>query len=325
MKHSIFCIVGGAGFVGSHLVDALIEKGAEKIIVVDNLFLGKMENLKEAHEKKPGIIFYKADATFYHPLEKLIEAEKPEVIYNLAVKPLPCSFTDPEGTFRASVDIAVNLAELLRLKKYKQLVHFSSSECYGTSLKVPMDESHPCNPTTPYGAGKLAADVLLQSYFNIFKINMVIVRSFNLYGERQNEGSYAGIIPLTICRILDGKNPIINWDGLQTRDLTYVKDVVDAAIKLSECEKAKGKAVNLGQGNEMSIKDLVEAICLIMDHPCEKVERKPKRKGDVRRHLADIDQACRLINYAPMTRLFTGLEKTVKWYESSLVKKDIQA
>ena len=323
MKYNSFCVIGGAGFVASHLIDSLVEHGADKIVVVDNLFLGKMENLKEAYAKKPDIIFYKTDATFYHPLEKLIEAEHPEVVYNLAVKPLPCCFTDPEGTYRTSVDITTNLAELLRLKKYKQLIHFSSSECYGNAQKVPMDEKHPYNPTTPYGAGKLAADVLLQSYFNIFKINMVIIRPFNMYGPRQNEGNYAGIIPLTIKRIMKGKPPMINWDGEQTRDLTYVKDVVEGAIKLSECDKAKGKVVNLGQGNETSINSLVATICIIMGYPYENTVRKPKRRGDVRRHLADIHQAYKLIGYQPETRLFNGLKKTVEWYNSSLVKKNI--
>ncbi len=212
-------VVGGAGFVGSHLVDALLEHGAEKVVVVDNMHLGTIENLRNA-AKTNKVVIYREDARYLTALENIIDREKPEAIFNLAVKCLPYGFVDPEGSFMTGVEIAQNLANLLRKKKYRRMLHFSSSEAYGSAKIVPMSETHPLDPTTPYGAGKAAADLLLQSYHKLFNIEIGIIRPFNLYGPRQNMDAYAAVIPVTINRILHSKKPIIEGDGLQTRDFT---------------------------------------------------------------------------------------------------------
>jgi len=314
MKYKSFLVFGGAGFVGSHLVDLLVERGAEKVGVLDNFFLGSMDNLSWAMENG-NVVVHKEDARHLTAVENIIEREKPEVVFNLAVKPLLYSFIDPEGAYMTSVDIAHNLAHTLRRGMYSRLLHFSSSEAYGTALSLlPMSEQHPLNPTTPYGAGKAAADLLLLSYHNLFKLDLSIIRPFNMYGPRQNIGTYAAVIPVTIRRILNGKKPVIEGDGDQTRDFTYVGDVVEAALKLLECDEAIGKVVNVGQEKEITIKKIISLICDVLDFPFEDVEHARERPGDVRRHLANINLAWNLIKYSPKTSFEDGLDRTIDWF-----------
>jgi len=309
-----FLVAGGAGFIGSHIVDALVRRNAEKVIVIDNMFLGKMENLRWAL-RNGNVTVYKEDARYITALENIIEREKPEVVFNLAVKCLPYGFVDPEGSFMTGVEIAQNLVNLLRKKRYERLLHFSSSEAYGSAIKVPMNEEHPLNPTTPYGAGKAAADLLLLSYHKLFNLEISIIRPFNVYGGRQNMEAYAAVIPTTIWRILQGETPFIEGDGLQTRDFTYVQDVVDAALDLLECDEALGRVVNIGQGKETTIRDVISMICKEMDFPFEKVEYRPPRPADVRRLCADITLAKELINYAPKISFEKGIKLTIEWFK----------
>ena len=322
MKYKKLLVVGGAGFVGSHLVDALARHGAEKIVVVDNMFLGKMENLSEAIQKG-NVIVYKEDARYLTALENIIEREKPEAVFNLAVKCLPYGFVDPEGAFMTGVEIAHNLANLLRKKKYERLLHFSSSEAYGTAVKVPMDENHPLDPNSPYGAGKAAADLLLLSYYKLFGLEISIIRPFNFYGERQNMEAYAAVVPVTIWRILNGERPILEGDGLQTRDFTYVKDGAEAAVKMMDCDIAVGRVVNIGQGKETEIKTVISMICGALDYPFDKVQRKPPRLSDVRRLHADIAVAEKMLGYSPKTSLKEGIALTIDWFRSK--KNDIKS
>jgi UDP-glucose 4-epimerase len=310
-----YLVTGGAGFIGSHIVDRLLAEDAEKVVVVDNFFLGNMANLSEAMSSGR-VVVYREDAKFLTSLETIMEREKTEVVFDLAVKPLPYSFTDPDGAYMVSVEIARNLAYLLKRRSYNELVHFSSSEAYGTAKYVPMDENHPMDPSSPYSAGKAAADLLLLSYARTFDLPLTIVRPFNNYGPRQNMQTYAAVIPITIRRILEGKNPIIEWDGKQTRDFTYVTDTADAAVKLMNCNEALGQVINVGQGKETSIEEIVLTLCKILHH--DGIDYKDKRKGDVRRHQADISKAKKLINYEPKVSLEEGLKKTVEWYSRSL-------
>jgi UDP-glucose 4-epimerase len=317
VKYKKLLVVGGAGFVGSHVVDALVKHGAEKVVVVDNMFLGNIENLNEAIQKG-NVVVYKEDARYLTALENIIEREKPEAVYNLAVKCLPYGFIDPEGAFMTGVEIAHNLANLLRKKKFERLLHFSSSEAYGTAVHVPMDENHPLDPNSPYGAGKAAADLLLLSYYKLFDLEVSIIRPFNFYGRRQNMEAYAAVVPVTIWRILNGERPILEGDGLQTRDFTYVKDGAEAAVKMMDCDEAIGKIVNIGQGREMDIKTAVSIICETLDYPSDKIEHRPPRPSDVRRLHADITLAKKMLGYSPQTSFSEGIELTIDWFRSKM-------
>lgn len=324
MKYKNLLVVGGAGFVGSHVVDSLVKHGAEKVVVVDNMFLGKTENLNEAIQKG-NVIIYKEDARYLTALENIIEREKPEAVYNLAVKCLPYGFIDPEGAFMTGVEIAHNLANLLRKKKFERLLHFSSSEAYGTAIHVPMDENHPLDPNSPYGAGKAAADLLLLSYYKLFGLEVSIIRPFNFYGERQNMEAYAAVIPVTIWRILKGEKPILEGDGLQTRDFTYVKDGAEAAVKMMDCDKAVGRVVNIGQGREIDIRTVISMICETLDYPPDRIEHKPPRPSDVRRLHADITLAKKILGYSPKTSFKKGIELTINSFRSKIECKNTKS
>lgn len=312
-------VIGGAGFVGSHLCGGLARQKNE-VVVIDNFVLGKKENLQAIPVK-----IYNEDATNLIMLHSILEQEKPDVVYNLAVKCLPTSFDDPEGAYMVGVRIAHNLVYLLRKRLYPKLVHFSSSEAYGTAEYVPMDEQHPLRPTTTYSAGKAAADMLLLSYHQTFDLNLTIVRPFNQIGPRQNSATYAAIVPLTIKRLMQGLTPFIEWDGKQTRDFTYVADIVAAVINLGDCREAIGKVINLGQGKETTIEKMMRLICEEFKFPFEKVEYKPKRAADVRRHWANITFARELIGYEPKTSLEDAVHATVEWYRNMNGENRVEA
>ena len=310
-------VTGGAGFIGSHLVDKLITEKLKKIIVVDNFFLGKLSNLKEAKSRFRNFLIFKKNAEDYSFMKSIIKKNRIDIVFNLATKCLPYSFINPEETFMVNVNIANTLLKLLREKYYKTLIHFSSSEAYGSAKTQNIREDHILDPNTPYAAGKAAADLMVLSYLKIYDLDVSIVRPFNTYGPRQNEGVYAAVIPITIKRIIQGKKPILESDGNQTRDFIYVDDVTRATINIYKNQKTRGKIINIASGKETKIKTIISLIAKILKYK-GKILRKPERKGDVRRHCADISLAKSLINFKPTVNLKKGLEYTINWYKENL-------
>jgi UDP-glucose 4-epimerase len=306
-------VTGGAGFIGSHLVDHLIERGASKVIVVDTLWLGSESNLAAARARRPDLEFLKHDAADADAMRAVIERHHVEIVFNLATRPLGNSFTDPRGAYMTSVDIAAAFAELLRAGVFGRLVHYSTSEIYGDAVVVPMSEDHPTRPTTPYAAGKLAADVLLQSWIELFKIPVLTVRPFNNYGPRQNDRDYGAVIPVTIRRLASGLPPILEGTGDQTRDFTFVKDTVRLTADLCELDQAWGQTLNIACACEVRIADLIQAICREMGYTGD-IERRPARLGDHRRHLASTERARQLVSFGDLTPIETGIAETVAWY-----------
>lgn len=313
------CVVGGCGFIGSHIVDSLVDNDHE-VVVVDNFLLGKMSNIQEAMQRGK-VKVYNEDARQLTALHEIITTENIDTVVNLAMKCLPTSFVDPEGAYMVGVQIAHNLAYILRKKSYDHLIHFSSSEIYGSAIRVPMSEEHPTNPTTPYGAGKLSADHLLLSYYNVFDCKISILRPFNLVGPRQNWAMYAALIPQTVRKILNGEAPFIQWDGEQTRDFTYVKDIADIIPQLLESDVLVGKVVNVGQGKETTINEVMRLVCEELDYPFEKVRHEQMRPGDVRRHCADVSLAKKLLAYYPKTELKEVVHLTVEWFKNGTFEK----
>jgi len=315
LRNKVVLVTGGAGFIGSWIVDKIALIEPEKIVVVDNFFLGKMENVAEAESQVGNKLrVHNVDATDRGALREVFEREGPiDVIFDLAVKPLFVSFVDPATAFLTPVDIAVNLLEFQREGLFETLIHVSSSEVYGSAEYVPMDESHPLMPTTSYGAGKAEADHLVMSYHLSYGSDVAIIRPFNNFGPRQNEKAYAGVIPTTIMKILRGEPPVIFGDGNQTRDFTYVEDTAEAAIRVYETRATRGRILNIGRCKETSINKLVSMIMEIMGCGNEVVYDKP-RPSDVRRHWADASLAKKLIGFNPKTSVEEGLRKTVAWY-----------
>lgn len=315
-KHVL--VTGGAGFIGSHLCDALLEKGAGKVVCVDNFFLGKMENIVDAM-KSDRFRLYRDDARHFGVIQAILEREKIDVVFNMATIALNYSFFNPFDAYMVNVEIANTLLELLKVGAYKTLIHTSSSEAYGTAQYSPMDENHPTDPTTPYAAGKAAADLMIHSFAKVMNMDIAIIRPFNNYGPRQNEqGPLAGIIPATAKRIREGGKPVVEGDGEQTRDFIYVGDTVRGLILAYEKKESRGKIINLGSGKNISINMLLREICGYMGYTGE-WEHRPVRMSDVRNLCADSKRAKELLGFEPKISFTEGLEETLNWYRESNV------
>lgn len=315
-KHKIL-VTGGAGFIGSHLVDLLVKKKPKALHVVDNLFLGDKENLTQAYLNYPKLQFHKMDAANGKLLRSLIRNQGIDVVFNLATKALGYSFDDPQDAFFVNVQIASHLLESLRKGEIQHLIHFSSSEAYGSALGAKMTEEHPLMPQTPYAVGKASADLLIRSYQESFRLKVLILRPFNNYGPRQNKGLYAGVIPETIKRLLAGQAPVIHGSGLQTRDFMFVLDTVWLALKLAQRDNLFGQVINLGTGQETSVNKLVKLLCQISGFKGQ-VLKTHARPGDVRRHCADISNLQSLLGNLSLKPLKEGLAETWKWYRENV-------
>ncbi|MEQ8319674.1 MAG: GDP-mannose 4,6-dehydratase [Rhodospirillales bacterium] len=315
MFNGMTCLVtGGAGFIGSHLVDGLFAAGAVKVAVVDNFFLGTDANLKAAQTRHgDALMIYREDAGDADAMSAVFKEVKPNIVFNLATKALGYSFFNPAGACSVNLDIALVLAENLRLGAYQRLIHLSTSEVYGTAQTVPMSEDHPLLAETSYAAGKAAADLLLTSYVNMFDLPIVILRPFNNYGPRQNKGSFAAIIPLTIERIRNGEAPVIAGDGSQTRDFIFVEDTVSNILRVGANKNIPNGIFNIGSGEETSIKTLVDMMCKVMDYTGD-ITYVERRVADVQRHMADSSRLSGLIDGLTITPLEDGMVKTVDWY-----------
>jgi len=303
-------VTGGAGFIGSHLVDRLISDGAKQVIIVDNLFLGSESNIEQAINK--GAIFYNEDIEYAASLEYIFEKHDVDVVFNLATKALNYSFINPGNAFTTNVTCVINLLELQRKGKFKSLCHFSTSEVYGTAVYEPMDEVHPKAPTTTYAAGKAAADLAVESYVNMFDVDAFIVRPFNNYGPRQNyKGLLAGIIPITAWRLHNDIQPELHGEGEQSRDFIFVHDTVDAVVKLFDVMPT-GESVNISTDNCCSIKELLDKIITYYGYSGELL-RKKARGADVLTHNASNEKIKKLISYN-LTPFEKGLADTLDWY-----------
>ncbi len=312
---STVLVTGGAGFIGSHLVDRLLEEGAEHVVIVDNLFVGDEANLTQALASGRAT-FYRDDIELMNSLEYVFARHAIEVVFNCATKALNYSFLNPANAFATNVNGVLNLLELQRAGRFASLCHFSTSEVYGTAVYEPMDEAHPRAPTTTYAAGKAAADLAVESYVKMFDVDAIIVRPFNNYGPRQNhKGLLAGVIPLTAWRLLNGVVPEIHGAGTQTRDFIHVADTVDAVVKLFGVLEA-GECVNISTDNEVSVHSLIGRICEHFDYTGD-ILRKPGRKADVMCHKASNAKIRALIDYQ-LTPFDSGLARTLDWYRAAL-------
>lgn len=310
-------VTGGAGFIGSHLVDGLLAAGASRVAVVDDLSLGRRENLADALEH-PGVTLDVADACDEAPLRALVERDGPfDLCFNLAVLPLPHSLERPRENVERNVAMTTAVCEVGRSGGFARLVQFSSSEVYGTALSAPMSEDHPLGAHTPYAAAKAATDLVALSYWVTFALDTVVVRPFNAYGERQNDTAYAGLIPVVVKRVQDGQPVVVNGDGEQTRDMTHVSDTVRGALAIGAARELRGRAFNLGHGSEVSVNAMVRALLDALGRPDHPVVHGPERPGDVRRLLADVSAAREAVGYRPLVDVTEGFRRTVDWYVSA--------
>jgi len=312
-------VTGGAGFVGSHLVDRLIEEEPAAICVVDDFSLGKAENLWDAMQLFTNLDVYNVNMASYTQVRHLFKEVFPtDIVFDLAANPLVQSIQSPMPVIMDAVAMICCLCECAREGLFRTLVHFSSSEAYGTFRDgEAMTESHPQMPETPYAAGKVAADHVLFSYKRTFGIDAIAVRPFNQYGPRQNAGKYAAIIPLMIGRLLRGEPLEIYGDGEQTRDFLYVTDTVEAVLALCKSKQIRQLhfPVNVASGQETSMNQVVQILQKVSGRNGAVVHREP-RPADVRRHLGGTALFRHLTGYLPKVGLEEGLRRTFEWYSS---------
>ena len=314
INNSTILVTGGAGFIGSNLIDRLINENAKEVIVVDNLFNGNEDNLKKAITK--GAIFYKDDIEISSSLDYIFENHKIDIVFNCATKCLNYSFINPKNSYDTNVNGILNILEHQRKGHFKTLVHFSTSEAYGTAVYEPMDEKHPINPTTAYAAGKAAADIALCTWVKMFNIDAFIFRPFNNYGFRQQyKGYLAGIIPNTVSRIMNGDSPEIHGEGNQTRDFIFVEDTLEAVTKLYPLMKS-AESINISTGGQISIREVIHKICSLMNYQ-GKILYKSARVADVQKHNSNNNKMKSMIKYQ-FTDFDQGLAKTIQWYKDNI-------
>ena len=307
-------VTGGAGFIGSHLVEGLLAAGARRVVVVDDLSLGREANLAPVRDR---IEFLHADCADLDGLSRACGDEPLDLCFNLAVIPLPHSLEHPRENVDHNVAMTTAVCELHRAGGFQRLVQFSSSEVYGTARTAPMSEDHPLGAHTPYAAAKAATDLVALSYGATFGLETVVVRPFNTYGERQNDTAYAGLIPVVVRRVLAGEPVIVHGDGEQTRDMAHVADTVRGALALGVAGRA-GETYNLGTGVEASVNEMVRMLLDALGAPGHPVQHGPARPGDVRRLVADTTRVREAVGFEPAVGLDEGLRRTVDWYLSAI-------
>jgi UDP-glucose 4-epimerase len=307
-------VTGGAGFLGSYLVERLLEEGAERVVVVDDFSLGRRENLAGVADS-PALEVIELDCADMDGLQAVCEAEGGfDACFNLAVIPLPASLEEPRRTTDANVAMTTSVCEVGRAGLFRRLVQFSSSEVYGTSETAPMPEDHPLHPHTPYAASKAATDHVALSYWITFGLPTTVVRPFNAYGPRQNDKAYAGLIPKVVRDVQAGVPVTIHGDGEQTRDYTHARDVARGTVRLAERDGALGRVFNIGSGREHTVNSLVGSLLRALGEPGWPIVHGPPRPGDVRRLLADLSAARELVGFETSVDLDEGLAETVAWY-----------
>ena len=313
IKGSGILVTGGAGFVGSNLVDHLLDAGAKEVVIIDNLFCGREENLESAIER--GAFLYKDDAEIASSLDYIFERHRIDVVFNCATKALNYSFVNPSNAFEMNVRVALNLLEFQRKGRFRTFCHFSSSEVYGSAVYEPMDELHPRNPTTAYAAGKAAADLAVETYVRMFGVDSFIVRPFNNYGPRQNyRGFLAAVIPLTAFRIHSGITPELYGSGEQSRDFIFIDDTIDAITKVYPLLPA-GESINISTDGHVKIREIIEKVCTLMGYSGT-ITKKESRSSDVFCHNASNAKIKAMINFR-LTSLDEGMNKTIEWYKAS--------
>jgi UDP-glucose 4-epimerase len=306
-------VTGGAGFIGSHLVDALLRRGAQ-VRVVDDFSSGREENLAQAIDR---IELLRGDFADPAIAERAVDGVD-VVFHQGAVPSVPRSVAEPVRTNRANIDGTLRILESARQAGVRRVVYAASSSAYGDTEVLPKVETMPANPRSPYALQKFAGETYARLYFELYGLETVALRYFNVFGPRQDPAStYAAVIPRFITACLRGESPHIHGDGEQTRDFTFVEDAVRSNLAAAEAKDAPGRVFNVAGGRQTSLNALLEAIQGIVGSRVRAIH-EPPRAGDVRHSLADLTQARELLGYEPVIALDAGLRRTVESLQEGL-------
>jgi nucleoside-diphosphate-sugar epimerase len=324
---SFYCVTGGAGFIGSHLVEELLRRG-ERVRIADDFSTGKRGNIEAAvaaaaaDRRARGLQAALEPEVLDGDLADLERAraavaETDYVLHQAAIPSVPRSVTDPIASNRANVDATLTVLVASRDAGVKRVVFAGSSSEYGDAPTLPKHEDMPLAPLSPYALQKMVGEEYLKQFTRLYGLETVSIRYFNVFGPRQDPGSpYSGVISLFVRWLLEGTRPTVHGDGEQTRDFTYVANVVDGVLRACDAPGVSGEAINVATAGRISLNELLSVLQAIIGTNLAPIYGPP-RAGDVRDSQASIDKAKRLLGYAPTVSFEDGLRHTVEWFRQT--------
>lgn len=312
-----FLVTGGAGFIGSNLADELLRQGA-RVTILDNLATGFKENLEEI---KGDFRFVEGDLNDDEKLAQSLEGV--EIVFHQAALPsVPRSVENPAETHQACVNGTFNLLLKAKESGVRRVVYAASSSAYGNQETLPKVETMIPSPLSPYAAAKLMGEYYCQVFSRVYNLETVCLRYFNVFGPRQNPSSqYSGVISRFIDSLMGGKRPTIYGDGEQSRDFTFIANVVDANLKAAFTTKGIGEVINTANGERITLNQLLEVLKKITGKENVEADYQPERQGDVKHSQADNARAKEWLEYEKLFDLEAGLRQTIEWWSSSRFAK----
>jgi len=304
-----YLVTGGAGFIGSHLVEALCKRGDE-VVIIDNLSTGKLDNIKPFLDQ---VRFVEGSITDLETVRSCCKGVE-VVLHQAALASVPRSVKDPIASNEVNIDGTLNILWAAHEAGVRRVVYAASSSTYGDTEVLPKVEDMYPAPMSPYAVTKYVGELYLQVFDRLYGLSCVGLRYFNVFGPRQDPLSqYAAVVPLFITKLLKGESPLIHGDGEQSRDFTYIQNVVEANLAAAAAETPEGRSVNIACGERITINEICQRIQQLLGTDIAPEYDEP-RVGDVKHSLADISLAKRTIDYQPSVDLATGLQETVDWY-----------
>jgi nucleoside-diphosphate-sugar epimerase len=309
---STYLVTGGAGFIGSHLAEELMRRG-HTVRVADSLITGKRSNL----DHLPAVEFFEGDLADEGFASEVVQGCD-YVLHQAAIPSVPRSVKDPITSNRANVDATLNVLVAARDAGVKRLVFAGSSSAYGNTPTLPKSEDMPSNPLSPYALQKVIGEQYLQMFTRLYGLETVSIRYFNVFGPRQDPTSpYSGVISVFATALLENRPAKIYGDGGQTRDFTYVANVVDGVLRACEAPNASGEIINVATGGRISLNELYAEMKKVVGATVDP-DYLDGRQGDVRDSQAAIDKAKSLLGYTPIVSFEDGLKRTIEWYRTTV-------
>lgn len=315
------CVTGGAGFIGGHLLDALVSLGAS-IAVIDDLSNSTAEHVAELIDLEPERVRF-VHGSILDPSALDAAAAGSRTVFHLAAQgSVPRSVEDPERTWAVNATGTLRVLETARAVRAERVIFAASSSAYGDQPTLPKVETQPPQPLSPYAASKLAGEELLYAWAQCYGLSTVSLRFFNIFGPRQSpDSAYAAVVAAFGKRLINAEPLTIFGDGQQTRDMTFVSNAVLALLLAGASPRPlRGEVVNIGTGRRVTILELAHAMARAAGVPAPSITHLPPRPGDVRHSVADISRARELLHYEPVATLEQGLGETLDWFRKSLVK-----
>ena len=316
-KYKRAMVTGGAGFIGSHIVEELLNMGLE-VVSIDNYFAGKHENLYGLKEKyKDRLYEVECDVTDYDNLKKNMEGV--DIIFHEAASKKTICLNDPRKDLAINAGGTFNILEIARDLGIKRIVHASTGSVYGEARYFPQDEEHPLNPTSYYGVSKLAGEKYVRAFTDLYGLNCTVLRYFHVYGPRQEMSDVGGVVSIFGRRVLNGEPPIIHGDGTQERSFTYVKDIVGINILVADHDDISGEVYNCASGISVTVEQLAEKIKTMLGRKDLENIKDDWMIGDIK-HFDISNEKIKQLGYEFQTTFDEGLRETIDWLRGYLKK-----